>query len=93
MSIINLGDKIELAGSEIIDGATMIILKKMIGNHFREISQTKEIDKLLLDIKKQDNFTIAAKMLHQNGEINSEISHSNLFMGMDSALKEIRRQM
>jgi len=93
MSIINLGDKIELAGSEIIDGATMIILKKIIGNHFREISQTKEINRLFLCIKKENDFTIAAKMMYQNGEIASEISHSNLFMAMDSTLKDIRRQL
>ncbi|MEM3126747.1 MAG: hypothetical protein QW331_01615 [Candidatus Woesearchaeota archaeon] len=93
MNTINLGDKIELSGSHLVDGASMIVLKKMIGNHFREMSQIKPVNKLLLNIEKEDQFFITAKMLGESNEFASEISHPNLFMGIDFVLKDIKRQL
>jgi len=93
MNTVNLGEKIELQGSHLIDGATMIVLKKIIGNHFREMIEQRPVDKLLLEIKKENDFLITAKMLVPDNELNAEISHQNLFVGIDSVLKEIKKQL
>jgi hypothetical protein len=48
-----LGGNIELVGFKELDGGSMVILKKMIGNHVRKMSETAEnFEKLTVTMKK-----------------------------------------
>lgn len=94
---IQLGDKISLAGFKDEDSSTMIVVKKMIGNHVKKIME---------DMPNFQNIHITLKKVHQHpdgeggkNEIHvkltgdkvyaTEVVDFNLFVGLDKALKKI----
>jgi transcriptional/translational regulatory protein YebC/TACO1 len=63
-----LGGNIELIGFKDMDGGSMIILKKMVGNHVRKLSEISEkFEKLTVSMKKvgsgNNKFEISVKLL------------------------------
>jgi len=93
-----LGGNIELVGFKELDGSSMVILKKMIGNHVRKMSETTEkFEKLTVTMKKvgagNNKFEISAKMLDNGRIVNSEITDFNLFFTVDKALSSIQKQI
>lgn len=87
-----LGGNIELTGFREIDGGSMIILKKIIGNYARKFSdKLGNMEKLALTVKKVGNnqFQLNAKLLAGGNVHSSEITDHNLFVIADSALKKI----
>jgi ribosome-associated translation inhibitor RaiA len=93
-----LGGNIELIGFKELDGGSMVILKKMIGNHVRKMSETSEkFEKLTVTMKKvgsgNNKFEISAKMLDNGRPVNSEITDFNLFFTVDKALANIQKQL
>jgi ribosome-associated translation inhibitor RaiA len=93
-----LGGNIELVGFKELDGGSMVILKKMIGNHVRKMSETAEkFEKLTVSMKKvgagNNKFEVSAKMLDNGRPVNSEITDFNLFFTVDKALANIQKQL
>ncbi len=87
-----LGGNIELAGFRELDGGSMIILKKIIGNYARKFSDRLEnMEKLSITIKTvgSNQFEMKAKLI-AGGEIyNSEVTEHNLFVIVDKLLSKI----
>ena len=94
---VQLGDKISLSGFSQEDGATMIVVRKMVGNH---------VKKLMEDVPNFQNIQITLKKVHAHpdgtggrNEIHvklsadkvtaTEVTDFNLFVGLDKALKKI----
>lgn len=101
--MIELGGNIELVGfKEVIDGATMIVLKKIVGNYVRKFSEiSKTFEKLTLTLKevhtsqdeKSRKFELHARVLNGGKPITSEVTDKNLFFAVDSALKKVEKML
>ena len=92
---LQLGGNIELSGFGSIDRGMMIILKKIIGNHARKLSDmSSNFEKLSIRMKTiHDNkFELHAKLV-DNGKVNtSSAIERNLFAAVDSSLKKLIKQ-
>lgn len=86
---VRLGGNIELYGVESIDHATMIVLKKIIGTYARKFSE-KGLEKLAISFAHPD---IKVEATAQGNTVSSAATHSNIFFGVDLALKEIDKQL
>jgi len=87
-----LGGNIELTGFREIDGGSMIILKKIIGNYARKFSdRLGNMEKLSLTVKNigSNKFELHAKLVADGKVHTSEITDHNLFVLADSALKKL----
>lgn len=95
--IMQIGEKISLAGFKDEDAATMIIVQKMIGNHLKKIIE---------DVPNFQNIHITLKKVHQHpdgkggkSELHikltadtvhaTEVTDFDLLTGLDKALKKI----
>lgn len=95
-----LGGNIELTGFRDIDSSSMVVLKKIIGNHARKISEHAEkMENLHITLKpihereKSEKYEVHVKA-RDNGKIYaSEMVDRNLFVAVDSALQKIIREM
>jgi len=91
-----LGGNIELSGFKDIDGSTMIVLKKIVGNYAKRLSELAEkFENLKLTMKpvheteKSELYEIHAQMMDNGKPIVSEVTERNLFVAIDNALKKI----
>jgi len=93
---LQLGGNIELSGFGGIDGGSMIVLKKMVGNYARRMTELAEkFENLKLTMKpvhekeKSELYEINAILMVNGKPIVSEVTERNLFVAIDSALKKI----
>ena len=93
---IALGGNIQLTGFRDIDSSSMIVLKKIIGNHARRISElTKKMEILHITLKpvhqreKSEKYEVHAKISNDGKVYASEITERNLFVAVDTVLKKI----
>ena len=91
-----LGGNIELSGFKDIDGASMVVLKKIIGNHVRrmtEISDKFESLKVTMkpvhETEKSEKYEIHAQLMNDGKPVVSEVVERNLFVAVDDALKKV----
>lgn len=83
---VRLGGNIELYGIENFDGATMVVLKKIIGMYARKFSD-KGLERLAVSFSGKD---IKIEAVSKGAVHSSESSHENMFFALDSALKEVQ---
>ena len=95
-----LGGNIQLSGFKDIDGASMIVLKKIIGNYgrkFSEFSDKFESLKITMkpvhETKKSEKYEIHAQLMNDGKSVVSEVVERNLFVAVDSALKKIESEI
>ncbi len=93
-----LGGSIELVGFKELDGGSMIILKKMVGNHVRKLSDIADnFEKLTVSMKKvgsgHNKFEIQAKVMDNGKPYVSEVTDFNLFFTLNKALSQIQNQL
>ena len=82
---IRLGGNIELVNVNDIDGASLIILKKMIGNYARKFSE-RGVDSLSVIF---DPSCVKVDCIRQDEMISSDASSNNLFFAVDTAFKDL----
>lgn len=94
--IMQLGGNIELVGFRDIDGASMIVLRKIIGNYARRMSEISEkFESLHINMKpvheteKSEKYEIHAKLINNGKPFVSEVVERNLFVAVDNALKKL----
>jgi 23S rRNA pseudoU1915 N3-methylase RlmH len=97
---LQLGGNIELAGFREIDPASMVVLKKIVGNYARRFSeQCSSFEKLSLNIKKvhetegSKKFEIHGMVIDKGKTFTSEITDRNMFVVVDMVLKKIESEM
>ena len=95
-----LGGNIVLSGFKDIDSASMVILKKIIGNYVRKMSEhSGKFESLHITMKavhkteKSEKYEIYAKMVDNGKPFASEAVERNLFIAIDSALKKIMKEL
>lgn len=90
---IELGGSIELKGFSNIGKAEMIVIKKIVGNYAKEISEkAKGFSKLTLCLNRGDNIFVTAEVLAGDC-IACKDEGSNLFVVMDNALKKVMQEI
>jgi ribosome-associated translation inhibitor RaiA len=95
-----LGGNIELSGFKDIEPASMIVIKKIVGNYAKKFSdQNEKFEKLSLNMKKVHKTPKSEKYeIHCNLMINgksnvSEVTERNLFVGLDDVLKKVSNEI
>ena len=97
---IALGGNIQLTGFRDIDSSSMIVLKKIIGNHARRIAElTKKPERLHITLKpihqreKSEKYEVHAVIVDDGKVFASEITERNLFVAVDTVLKKIVNEL
>jgi hypothetical protein len=96
-----LGGSIELSGFKEIDGGSMIILKKIVGNFAKRLSERSDkFERLHVTMKPVHSvsempkkFELHAKVVDNGQVFVSECVENNLFLAVDSALKKVSNSM
>jgi len=98
--VFQLGGNIELSGFGSLDGGVMIVLKKIVGNYARKMSeQAEKFEKLSLNMKKvhekekSEMYELHAKMLVNGKPLAASNTDRNLFVAVDAALKGVMAQI
>lgn len=96
----HLRGNIQLSGFRDIDSSSMIVLKKIIGNHARRISElTKNAEYLRITLKpvhkreKSEKYELHAKVLDDGKVYASEVVDRNLPLAIDSVLKKLINEL
>ncbi len=97
---IHLGGNIELSGFSGLDGASMIVLKKIVGSYGKHLSEISgNFEKLSLVMKpvpepgENKKFEVYGELISSGKPFASEAVERNLFVAVDSALKRIESQI
>lgn len=92
---IQLGGNIELRGFSELSGGDMIIIKKIVGNHVKRITElTNKFEnikislKTIHEIEDSKKFEIKVHLL-ADGNHASEVTERNIYVGLDKVLKKI----
>ncbi|MEM4254192.1 MAG: hypothetical protein QXR48_02285 [Candidatus Woesearchaeota archaeon] len=89
-----LGGNIELTGFRALDGGSMIVLKKIIGNYARRFSDNYGNEKMSLTLSKgTDQFSLSASVLCKGNKITVEHADKNVFFLVDAVLKRIEQEI
>jgi ribosome-associated translation inhibitor RaiA len=95
-----LGGNIELSGFRDIDSASMVVLKKIIGNYGRRLSDVSDkFESLKVTMKpvheteKSEKYEIHAQLINAGKSVVSEVVERNLFVAVDNALKKIENEI
>lgn len=91
---IKLGNQIEIVGFNEVSRMEMEVLKKMIGNYAKVMSEknTNFINLKITMAKEQENFNFIADM-KADKDFNAEESGNNMFFTLDKTLKKIVEQL
>ena len=98
--IIQLGGNIELSGFKEVDGGSMVIVKKVVGNYVKKMNEiTTKFEKLSLSMKKIEEsdksgrFQVQAKLMDNGKAITSDVTDVNLFVSIDQALSKVMNEI
>ena len=89
--VVQLGGNIELAGFRELDGGSMVILKKMVGNYARKFSNgSPDFKGLALTLNKQgDVFELQGNVTIGEKKVASQLADKNLFFALDKVLTDL----
>ena len=100
MKMVELGGNISLEGFGEVDKGAMVIVKKIVGNYGRKFTEDCDrFENLRVAIENYDssttinNYHIAVELKNKGSVINKAIKDRNLFIALDSALKEIEKDI
>lgn len=93
--VIQLGGNIDLVGFKDLERMEFEVIKKIVGNYGKEMSEKNTaFSKLAVNlVKDNDTCSITAEMNAGDASFKGEDSQSNLFMCLDSALRKIVDQL
>ena len=96
----SLGGNIELSGFHEIDGSTMIVVKKIVGNYTKKLSErVKNFEKLKLTMKpvhereKSEVYELHANLFCGGKPYTASMADRNLFFALDKVLKKIEGEI
>jgi hypothetical protein len=97
---INLGGNIVLSGFKDLEPGVMFIIKKVVGNYVKKMSEKSAVENLTLTLKKvhesadgqKTKFEIMGKLIAGKMH-NSECTDFNLFVAIDKVLAKMMNEM
>lgn len=100
MDTVELGGNIELTGFGEIEPVSMIVLKKVIGNHARHFSERcTKFEKLSLTAKivhkteKSEKYELHGMVIDNGKTITAEAVNRNLFFALSDILKKLENEL
>ncbi|MFH1591684.1 MAG: hypothetical protein ABIC95_07225 [archaeon] len=97
---IALGGNIQLTGFSALDRPNMVVVKKMVGNYARKISEAcKDFQELHVTLKtvheteKSEKYEIHARVIDKGTLHSAEVTDRNLFFAIDNLLKKILKSI
>ncbi len=91
--VLQLGGNIELEGFSSVDRASMVVLKKIIGNYARRFSTKAPFEKLSVAMKNGfGKFELSSTLIAGGKNFASSNSANNLFFAVDECLKKIEKE-
>ena len=98
--MIELGGNITLVGFKELGYAEFVVIKKVVGNYARKISDKLEFSNLTLTLKpihkigdEISKYEIKGKLEIDGTMYNAEVVEYNLFVGIDNLLKKLMTQL
>ncbi len=95
-----LGGNIELSGFKDMDGATMIVLKKIVGTYAKKFSEMCKnfqklavISKAVHEREKSEKYEIHVRVIDNGTPYNANVTDFNLFFALDSGLKKVEHEI
>lgn len=92
---IELGGNIRLSGFSEMEPATLIVVKKIVGNYTKRIAErSSDFKDITINLKKvhEKNHEVSAKV-NADKVYSSEVTEYNLFFALDKALSKIMDAM
>ena len=93
---LQLGGNIRLTGFSVLDGAQMVVVKKIVGNYAKRLSEIcDKFESLSLTMKPVHEteasriYEMHAKCVDNGKPIASQADDRNLFVALDSSLKKV----
>ncbi len=91
--MLELGGGIFLDNFEEIEPGRLIIVKKIVGNYTKNISENLEgFEKITISLEKGNSYKVVVKV-NAGKELISEGEKENLFFALDEALSGINEQI
>lgn len=93
--MIELGGNIKLSGFNDIDHGSLVIIKKMVGNYAKNISNLYSFQELILYLKDRDNngYALKAELVSESKVLDAEDSAENLFFAINKVLSRIKEKV
>lgn len=94
-----LGGNIELSGFKDVDNSKMIVLKKIVGNYVRKLTDSNsKFEKLSLNVKQvgsetSNKYEVHGKVICDGKVYTSDVTDRNIFVVTDTVLKKIDNSM
>tara|TARA_Y100000310_G_C20391183_1_gene672852 strand:- start:170 stop:451 length:282 start_codon:yes stop_codon:yes gene_type:complete len=87
--MIELGGNIKLKGFSEIDNPSLIIVKKIVGNYTKKLTEeNRDFKELILELElAKENFKINAELHNESSSKKSNSDEQNLFFAISSALE------
>ena len=96
---LDLGGNITLQGFSDIEAGKMVVVKKIVGNYVKRISDIlDDFQELKVSLKnvhgdQSGNYEVKAQLSIGGSPYNSQVNDRNLFFAMDKVLKNIEQQL
>lgn len=91
--MLELGGNIFLDNFDETEPGRLIIVKKIVGNYTKEISEkVKKFKKIIVSLEKGDKIKVKVKVEAEK-EFSGEGEGGNLFFALDSALAEVLKSV
>ena len=88
--MIELGGNIRLVNFESLEPALLIVIKKIVGNYTKKLSETlKEFKSIELSLNEENQITVTVEA---DKKYVSEAKDKNLFFALNAALQQILNQ-
>ena len=95
--MIELGGNITLVGFKDLEPAKLIVVKKLVGNYARRMSNSvKDFQNLTITLKPVHGggkFELHSKLLDGSNPLTSEVTDFNLFYALDKSLNKIMNSL
>ncbi|NQV09026.1 hypothetical protein HQ529_04200 [Candidatus Woesearchaeota archaeon] len=97
---VELGGNIGLTGFSDLDGSSMIVVKKIVGNYAKKFSEKcKKFERLTVTLKKvherekSEKYELHGRVMDGGKDYNAEITDRNLFFALDTVLKKLDKEI
>ena len=89
----DLGDFIQLEGFVEKEPGELIVVKKIIGNYVKRVSEKlPQFERLIVTQKPNGQYVIEGKLFWNGKEASYEHRDANLFFALDTCLKKLEKE-
>jgi len=93
--MIELGGNIKLKGFSGLDAASLIVVKKIVGNYTKELTELhQDFTELLLELNSEENsnYNLNVNFSKKSGNLSSKANGNNLFFTLSAALDNLSKK-